>query len=489
MDPALHHVVALPYPGRGHVNPMLNLGWARLRFRTLPNVIPSEHNRGADYDGFLEAVFTRMEVPFEELLKRLLGEKGEGDPPVCGIISDTDLPWAVAVGNRREIPVYSLFTMSACFFSVLHHIHLIHCHGQPLPQTLSEKRDENLDFIPGITSLKMADICSVCSVNKSLEFALQSLSWVNRAQCLLLTTFYELEPRSLDALKQKLPLPIHAVGPSIPYLALEDKLAATVHNGSVDAASYYSWLDSQTRGSVLYVSLGSFLSVSGEQMDEIARGQRASGVRFLWVARRDAARMQELGGGAGLVVPWCDQLKVLCHPAVGGFLTHCGWNSTLEAVYAGVPMLTLPIFLDQPLDSRLIVDEWKTGLNLKGEAAEDSRVVGREEIARTVQRLMESEGEESKELRRRAGELKEACRRAVQVGGSSMLCLVVLVTAGAFASPGDPLVRHTKRYKAPSGGQHATVGRHTTSNLSDTKCHEWLGEQQGMAKYRVSWNR
>ncbi|MQL85148.1 hypothetical protein Taro_017675 [Colocasia esculenta] len=456
MDLAPHHVVALPYPGRGHVNPMLNLcdhllaraggrllitfvvteEWlglvgpaARprhtdLRFRTLPNVIPSEHNRGADFAGFLEAVSTRMEGPFEELLGRLLGE---GEPPVSGIISDTYLPWALAVGNRWEIPVYSLFTMSASFFSVLYHLHLIPCHGQPLPQTLSEKRDENLDFIPGITSLKMADIYSICSAKKPLEFVLQSLSWVNKAQCMLLTTFYELEPRVVDALKQKLPLPIHAVGPSIPYLVLEDKPAAPVHNGSPDAASYYSWLDSQPKNSVLYVSLGSFLSVSGEQMDEIARGLRASGVRFLWVSRRDSERMQELGGGAGLVVPWCDQLKVLCHPAVGGFLTHCGWNSTLEAVYAGVPVLTFPIAWDQPPDSRLIVDEWKTGLNLKGEAAEDSRVVGREEIARTVQRLMDSEGEESKELRRRAGELKKACRRALQVGGSSMVGLDALI--------------------------------------------------------------
>ncbi|MQL77641.1 hypothetical protein Taro_010057 [Colocasia esculenta] len=454
MDPAAHHVVALPSPGRGHVNPMLNLcenllaragdrllisfvvteEWlgllgpaaaaaaasprhTGLRFRTLPNVLPSEHNRGADMKDFIEALYTRMEGPFDELLGRLRQEEGEGEPPVRGIIYDTFLSWAVAVGNRRQIPVYSLFTQSASFFSVLHYLHLVP-HGEPLHLTVFEEPDESLDFIPGITSLKMGDIQSIYSLDKSLTLVRDIFSWAAKAQCLLFTSFYELESRAVDALKATLPFPIYPVGPSIPYTAL--------HNMSsmpVTESCYYSWLETQPRGSVLYVSLGSFLFVSNEQMDEIARGLCASGVSFLWVARREAARMQEMSGGTGLVVPWCDQLKALCHPAVGGFLTHCGWNSTLEAVYAGVPMLTFPIAWDQPANSRLIVDEWKTGLSLEGEAAGDRRVVGREEIARTVQRLMDSEGEESKELRSRAGELKEACRRAVQVGGSSTVGL------------------------------------------------------------------
>ncbi|MQL77640.1 hypothetical protein Taro_010056 [Colocasia esculenta] len=454
MDPAPRHLVALPIPGRGHVNPMLNLcehllardgdrllisfvvteEWlgllgpaaaaaeaavsprhTGLRFRTLPNVIPSEHNRGADLKGFNEAIFTRMEGPFEELLGGLRREEGEGEPPVRGIISDTFLPWAVAVGNRREIPVYSLFTQSASYFSVLYYLHLLPP-GAPLNLTVFEEPDESLDFIPGITSLKMGDIQSIYSLDKTLNLVRDIFSRAAKAQCLLFTSFYELESRAMDALNSTLPFPIYPAGPSIPYTANMSAMP-------IPESCYYSWLDSQPRGSVLYVSLGSFMFVSNEQMDEIARGLCASGVSFLWVARQEAARMQELGGGAGLVVPWCDQLKVLCHPAVGGFLTHCGWNSILEAVYAGVPMLTFPIAWDQPANSRLIVDEWKTGLSLKGEAAGDSRVVGREEIARTVQRLMDSEGEESKELRRRAGELKEACRRVVQVDGSSTVGL------------------------------------------------------------------
>ncbi|RWR76051.1 UDP-glycosyltransferase 87A1 [Cinnamomum micranthum f. kanehirae] len=135
-------------------------------------------------------------------------------------------------------------------------------------------------------------------------------------------------------------------------------------------------------------------------MDEIAIGLKTSGVRFLWVARGDATRLQELSGDMGLVVPWCDQLRVLCHSAVGGFLTHCGWNSTMESVYAGVPMLTFPIFWDQIPNAKLIVEDWKVGLRLKQENGQKNLVQG-QEIAQTVKRFMDldrdgSDGEDDR---------------------------------------------------------------------------------------------
>ena len=153
MDPAkteptaVCHVVAMPYPGRGHINPMMNLckllvskspdilisfvvteEWlgfigsdpkpANIRFATVPNVIPSELGRGRDFAGFVVAVSTKMEAPFEELLDQL-------EPPVTAIVADTYLVWIVGLGSRRNIPVASLWTMSATFFSVFHHFELV----------------------------------------------------------------------------------------------------------------------------------------------------------------------------------------------------------------------------------------------------------------------------------------------------------------------------------------------------------------------------
>ena len=103
---------------------------------------------------------------------------------------------------------------------------------------------------------------------------------------------------------------------------------------------------------------------------------------------------------------------------IGGFLTHCGWNSTLEGVYAGIPMLTFPILWDQDVDSRLIVEKWKVGVFLKGKRGKDE-IVQKEEIAKVVRAFMDLDGDESKVLRKEALKLKEAAQNAIQVGGSS----------------------------------------------------------------------
>ncbi|KAF8397207.1 hypothetical protein HHK36_016115 [Tetracentron sinense] len=153
------------------------------------------------------------------------------------------------------------------------------------------------------------------------------------------------------------------------------------------------------------------------QMDEIAAGLRSNGVPYLWVERGESSRLQEACGEMGLVVPWCDQLRVLSHPSIGGFLTHCGWNSTLEGVFAGVPMLTFPIFMDQAPNSKLIVDDWKVGWRVKTVVGAET-LVKREEITRIVKRFMDLEGDASKEMRSRTRELQETCQRAIGKGGS-----------------------------------------------------------------------
>lgn len=141
------HIVAVPFPGRGHVNAMMNLSrllaargaavtfvvteeWlglirsssaaaaaepAGIRIRTIPNVIPSEHGRAANHSGFLDAVATEMEAPFERLLDGLEG------PPPAALVADAYVPWVVGVGNRRGVPVWSLFPMSAAFFFAYYH--------------------------------------------------------------------------------------------------------------------------------------------------------------------------------------------------------------------------------------------------------------------------------------------------------------------------------------------------------------------------------
>ncbi|KAL4600191.1 hypothetical protein ACB092_11G180100 [Castanea dentata] len=324
-EPTVCHVVAMPYPGRSHINAMMNLcklmasktadiligfvvteEWlgfissepkppAKIRFATVPNCIPSEVSRGKDFPGFMNAVNTKMEVHFEELLDRL-------QQPVKAIVADTHL----------------------------------------------------VDYIP-----------------------------------------------------------VYPIGPAIPYLELEEKNASIAN--SINGVNYLQWLDSQPPCSVLYISMGSFLSVSNAQMDEIIGVIRDSGVRSLWVSRGETGWSNDCSGDMSLVVPWCNQLKVLCHSSIGGFWTHCGWNSTLEAVFAGVPMLTYPIFWDQVPISKHIVEDWKIGWKVK----KDVGVLTRREISELVKRFVDKKSDEMNAMRQRAKELQKSSRRAIAKGGSS----------------------------------------------------------------------
>ncbi|KFK34734.1 hypothetical protein AALP_AA5G186000 [Arabis alpina] len=127
-------------------------------------------------------------------------------------------------------------------------------------------------------------------------------------------------------------------------------------------------------------------------MEEIVEGVRESGVRFLWVARGCELKLKKaLEGSLGVVVSWCDQLRVLCHAAVGGFWTHCGFNSTLEGIYPGVPLLVLPLQWDQILNAKEIVEEWRIGMRIK---KKKKLLIGREEIKQVVNGFVDKESEE-----------------------------------------------------------------------------------------------
>lgn len=197
----------------------------------------------------------------------------------------------------------------------------------------------------------LSDLKPLIHSERTVEYILACISSIRKAQYLLFTTIYELEASVIDSLESLVTCPVYPIGPCIPYMTLENE--HTKSNGEAPGRiDYFAWLDCQPENSVLYVSLGCFVSVSSSQLDEIALGLATSEVRFLWILREQSTRVRELVGNTnkGMILPWCDQLKVLCHPSVGGFLTHCGMNSTLEAVFAGVPMLTLPLFFDQPIE-------------------------------------------------------------------------------------------------------------------------------------------
>jgi len=191
--------------------------------------------------------------------------------------------------------------------------------------------------------------------------------------------------------------PLRTIGPTIPSMFLDKRLEDDKNYGfsifkpNTDACM--KWLDDQPKGSVVYVSFGSVAALEVEQMEEIAWGLRMSNRCFLWVVRAsEEAKLPknfvEETCEKGLVVRWCPQLEVLAHEAVGCFVTHCGWNSTLEALSLSVPMVAIPQYSDQSTNAKYIMDVWKMGLTAP---ADEKGLVSREVAEQYIREIMEGE--------------------------------------------------------------------------------------------------
>ncbi|GKD58729.1 UDP-glycosyltransferase 87A2-like protein, partial [Tanacetum coccineum] len=275
------------------------------------------------------------------------------------------------------------------------------------------KVEEVVDYLPGVPPIRVADLVT-CFNGKGKEvmpIALQTVSMATKAQFLLFVSINELEAQAINVFKSKLPTPVYAIGPAIPCFSNDAQ-------NDQNTSDYIKWLDHQPEASVLYISQGSFLSVSNAQLEEIIAGVHESGVRYMWVTRGEPSKYKEENDEKGYVIPWCDQLRVLCHGSIGAFWSHCGWSSTKEGAFSGVPMLTFPIFWDQVPNSKMIVDDWKMGKRVR---IKDGILVSREEIVNLIRSSMDRNSEEGKEMWKQAQEVKKICRQAIAVGGSAQV--------------------------------------------------------------------
>jgi hypothetical protein len=232
-----------------------------------------------------------------------------------------------------------------------------------------------------------------------------------------------LEASLLSHIQQQFQVPILPLGPMHKF--------APASSSSLwkEDTSCIEWLGKQIKNSVIYVSLGSIACMDEKQLIELAWGLASSQQPFLWVIRPGLVRgskgievlpegFKENIGERGCIVTWAPQKKVLAHSAVGGFLSHCGWNSTLESISEGIPMICRPYFGDQRVNTRYVSQIWKIGMELENE-------MERGEIKKAVRKVMvEKEGEA---MRERAKNLKENVELCIKEGGSSNNALKRLV--------------------------------------------------------------
>ncbi|ESQ52326.1 hypothetical protein EUTSA_v10017663mg [Eutrema salsugineum] len=237
---------------------------------------------------------------------------------------------------------------------------------------------------------------------------------VKRADFVLCNTVQELEPGSLSALQAK--QPVYAIGPVF-------STQAVVPTSLWAESDCTEWLKGRPAGSVLYASFGSYAHIGKNEIVEIAHGLLLSGLSFIWVLRPDIVGTDvpdylpvgfvDQAQGRGLLVQWCCQMEVISNRAVGGFLTHCGWNSVLESVWLGLPLLCYPLLTDQFTNRKLVVDDWRIGINLC-----DKKPITRDQVSANVRKLMIN-GESSCELRNNVKKVKHHLKDAVTAVGSS----------------------------------------------------------------------
>ena len=350
---------------------------------------------------------------------------------------------AIDVAKEFNVESYIFFTSTAMALSFLLHFPKLD-ESAPCGFRFSELQEPLR--LPGCLPFRSKDLMDDAlhgRNNENYKWLLYHSKRLHLVKGIMVNTFMELEAGAIKALHQEShdgTPPIYPIGPIV-------RMGSSTSNNSIDGSeSCLRWLDNQPIGSVLFVSFGSGGTLSHDQLLELAMGLAMSAQRFLWVVRfpnndsADAGYLCDNGhvdpldilpGGfveltkeQGLVVSaWAPQVHVLRHRSTGGFLSHCGWNSTLESVVHGIPLIAWPLHAEQKMNALMLVEDLKVAMRPK---ANEHGVVEREEVARVIKGLME--GEEGERLRNNMKHLKDAAAKVLREGGSSTRALSELAS-------------------------------------------------------------
>ncbi|XVF83812.1 hypothetical protein PTKIN_Ptkin16aG0523100 [Pterospermum kingtungense] len=437
-------VILFPMPFQGHVNPMLQLAnilhtkgfsitiihtqfnspnpsnYPHFRFCSIPDGLPKNHTVPSDVNdivSLLKTLNSNCVSSFHDRLAKLISEE---DPIAC-LVTDVLWHFTQAVADGLKLPRIVLRTSSVSAFLVL-------MFSSSLPEKgylpVQDSQAENQ--VPEFPQLRFKDI-SISETFDTGRFAplmAMAVQEIKASSGIIWNTYEELEQEDLRKSSLYFQVPVFAIGPFHKYFPASSSSLLPQDRSCI------SWLDKQASNSVIYVSFGSVAAISETDFLEIAWGLANSKQPFLWVVRPGLVLGSEwleplpkgfLGmvGGRGHIVKWAPQQEVLAHPSTGGFWTHCGWNSTLESLCEGVPMICHPSFGDQKVNARYISDVWRVGVHLEYK-------IERGVIEKAIRRVMvEPEGQD---MRDRIKLLKEQMSLCLKPGGSSYKSLDNLVS-------------------------------------------------------------
>ncbi|MCD9559534.1 hypothetical protein HAX54_017534 [Datura stramonium] len=459
------HAVCTPCPAQGHITPMLKLakilhyrgfhitfvnteynhrrllksrgpnslkGLPSFRFETIPDGLPP-----CDGEVTQDIVITSKSLtttclgPFKELLAKLNSTSLSNVPPVSCIISDGCMSFTLSAAQDLGIPQVFFWTTSACgLLGYMHYRNLFERGCTPLKDEsylTNGYLEKTLDWIPGMKDIRLRDLPAfIRTANPDdymIKYLLQETERSRNATAIVINTFETLEKEVLESLQELLP-PVYAIGPL--HLLVkhvdDENLEDLGSNLWKENPKCLEWLDSKKPNSVVYVNVGSIVVMTKSQLIEFAWGLANSKVEFLWIIRPDIvsgeqavlpSKFSEETKERGMLSSWCAQEKVLNHPAIGGFLTHNGWNSTLESIGNGVPMLCWPFLAEQPTNCWFCCTKLGIGMEIDNN-------IKRDEVESLVRELMT--GEKGKEMKKKTLKWKNFAEEAAKksIGSSYM---------------------------------------------------------------------
>ncbi|XP_062027183.1 7-deoxyloganetin glucosyltransferase-like [Rosa rugosa] len=407
------------------------------RFETIPDGLPSsDEKESQDITLLLNSIRKHFLAPFRNLLNKL---NGNMNLPVTSIVSDGFLTFTITVAKELGIPIAQFFTVAAAGFMSFKVIPTL------VEKGFAPRKDEScitndfldtvIDWVPGLKDIRLRDLPGSWKTTNPddsvFNVTLEAVEGAHKASAVIVHTFEALEPDVLEALSSTTSMlpPVYAIGPLQLLLnqIAEHPLKSVGYSLRKEETECLQWLNGKIPNSVVYVNFGSLVVMTPQHLIEFAWGLANSKLSFLWVIRPDLVAGESAilppefvdeTKERGLIASWCPQENVLNHPSVGAFLTHSGWNSTMESISAGMPMLCWPLLADQRINCRYTCYEWGIGMEISND-------VKRDEVKKLVEELMV--GEKGKEMKTKVMEWKKLAEKAAGPLGSSLITLDNLV--------------------------------------------------------------
>lgn len=387
---------------------------SRLRFSHLPVL----HFNPMEFD--IHLFIDKHKPLVKEVVSDLI--QSPDSPRLAGFVLDMFNTCMMDVANEFDVPTYVFFTSGAASLGLSFHVQAQHDeHGLNLMEL--EAPGTEL-VVPSYVHPVPSKVLPAMMFEKDGPGFVDVPRKLRPAKGIMVNTFTELESHAIKALSDGTVPKVYPVGPVL-----------NLKGESQKQDDIMAWLDKQPPNSVVFLCFGSLGSFDAEQAREIANGLEQSGHRFLWSLRKptrdgkfspptDYTNLDEVlpegfldrTAGMGKVIGWAPQMAVLAHEAVGGFVSHCGWNSVLESIWYGVPIAAWPMYAEQQLNAFELVVELGLAVEIKMDYNKDEcQIVSAGEIEKGVRQLMEG----GSDMRKKVKEMKEKSRKALMGGGSS----------------------------------------------------------------------